>query len=173
MTRIPLLLNKTGQFLIYILFVRREVVLQFDGANKFIWNVWSNNLLHFWNLQSECERKWLSPVSFGSWESCRVRKQLIQFSKQVLAADKQRCTCAAKPQSPPRRDKELSHLQGFPYWEQGGAVFTRVHWTQGHQPHVCLFVLQRLIILKWMQNLNIVLGKISRNNGNLCEHKWR
>lgn len=193
MAKVPLLLNRTGQYLIFILFVRREVTLQSDQPNKLIWSVWSRKCGTICCISENC-RKNIREV----WES--------DFALWALAFGSRAGPLSSWFSFPNRfwqqTDKDilvqqnlivhrtvirgLSHLQGFPYWEQGGAVFMRAHCTQDNQPNVYFCVLQSLIMFSCLANFYIwkhtevdtespstVLRKVSQNSGNLYEHKWR
>lgn len=118
---------RVGFNILYILNVRREVVLQSDQPIKWIWSVWSCKCQTICCISENCSENirevWERDFALralalesraGPW------KQLIQFSKQVLAADRQRYTCAAKPPSPAHPDKDCLTCRAFHIWNKEG-----------------------------------------------------
>lgn len=121
-TRVALLLNRTGQYLLFIsfhiLFVRREVTLQSDQLNKLIWSVWSRKCGTISCISENCRKKirevWESDfalwaLAFGSragplssWFSFPNRFWQ-QTDKDMLV----------QPHSPPHRDKRTVSPAGL------------------------------------------------------------
>lgn len=193
MTRVPLLLNRTGQYLLFIsfhiLFVRREVTLQSDQPNKLIWSVWSCKCGTICCI-SENYRKKIREVwesDFALWAlafESRAGPLSSWFSFPNRFWQQTDKDILVQPHSPPHRDKRTVSPAGLSIL--GIRRGMRAHWTQDNQPNVYFCVLQSLIMFSCLANSYIwkhteedteypstVLRKISQNSGNLYEHKWR